>query len=1088
MRKYFILLFLIFLAAGGAAQSGFSTIAKLRSITITDATKDKTQAKVWTYANRWWCVLATSEGSKIFRLDGDIWTPVYIIAHMKTGQTDCLVSGDMIHILMFRGALTSYLYSFQYNPASNTYAIWNQRTNFSSLSLPSGPKTATLAIDSKGRMWIASGDGSNVLAWWSDAPYSSFSAPITIASGIASNDRYVITSMPGKIGIFWSNQKTKRFGFKTHKDGSSPNTWTADEVPASQSAQDDIGAGMASNQFNVQSTSDGTLYCAAKTNYNKTGNPQLIMLVRRPNGKWDNAYTVSVYPTGSQPTVLLNESAQRVNIVYTTKEGGGNIAYCESATNSITFGPAYTLINGDGGILDFSTSTHQPYPSNAVVIATNTSTSPYEAISVRTSDLNSGDSSAPIVLSINRQLPINPATDGGSVTYRITFSKSVTGVDAGDFKLTKTGTANGSISSVIPVGLDGFVYDVTVSSLIGTGDLRLDLKSTGVTIKDVFGNIITKKYAEGQPYTVGQAPSVANVIRGPYLQNTSGTSIMIRWRTDVPTDSKVVVGTTYGNYTISATDSLVTTEHKVQVTGLKSASKYFYRFGSSALPVLGDASYYFSSAPPTSTKQKLRFAAFGDEGSYYTTQSNVLNSYLRNTANSPADVMLILGDNAYEDGTDTDFQNNFFVPFQNTILKNHSLFPTPGNHEYHTTPQNSMAAPYFQNFSTPYSGGCGGVPSGNEGYYSFNWGNVHFLSLNSYGEETSSNLRLYDTLSPQVIWVKKDLEANTLPWTIVYFHHPPFTKGTRNSDVENELIYIRKNFIRILERYGVDLVLNGHSHVYERSYLLKGYYETEAEFNLSTDAVTASSGKYDGSPNSCPFVSTTKKVNHGTVYVVDGAASSVGEDVDPNFPHDALPFSSLKGSMFFLEIENNRLDGKCFKEDGTTIDQFTILKTVNKTSNISVPSGSSVTLKASWPGLYKWSTGDTTNSITVNPTSNVTYTVTDGMGCLQDKFQIIVTAAGLTRNANNNNNKWLNSPLIQVFPNIIQRGNTLTLRSGYTETLNASLMDENGRMIRSFKFTGTTTLETSNLATGVYFIMIKNKNRLEKQKIVITTN
>src|SRR5436305_787257 len=83
-----------------------------------------------------------------------------------------------------------------------------------------------------------------------------------------------------------SNENTKRYGFKTHSDGSDPTTWSADEVPASQSAQDNIGSGMASNQIHLQASSDGTLYCTAKTRYAKAGQPQLILLVRRSSGKW----------------------------------------------------------------------------------------------------------------------------------------------------------------------------------------------------------------------------------------------------------------------------------------------------------------------------------------------------------------------------------------------------------------------------------------------------------------------------------------------------------------------------------------------------------------------------------------------------------------------------------------------------------------------------------------------------------------------------------------------------------------------------------------------------------------------------------
>ena len=72
-------------------------------------------------------------------------------------------------------------------------------------------------------------------------------------------------------------------------------------------------------------------------------------------------------------------------------------------------------------------------------------------------------------------------------------------------------------------------------------------------------------------------------------------------------------------------------------------------------------------------------------------------------------------------------------------------------------------------------------------------------------------------------WLRNDLISNTQQWTVVYFHHAPYTKGIHNSDTEIELIDMRQNIIPLLESYGVDLVLAGHSHIYERSYFIKNH-------------------------------------------------------------------------------------------------------------------------------------------------------------------------------------------------------------------------------------------------------------------------
>jgi autotransporter-associated beta strand protein len=106
----------------------------------------------------------------------------------------------------------------------------------------------------------------------------------------------------------------------------------------------------------------------------------------------------------------------------------------------------------------------------------------------------------PTVVSINRQNPTGATINGGTVVFRVTFSEQVSGVDAGDFQLTTTGSTNGALGSVAPVS--GTTYDVTVNTVTGTGTLRLDLKASGTGIIDLAGNAFTGGYTSGQIYTV----------------------------------------------------------------------------------------------------------------------------------------------------------------------------------------------------------------------------------------------------------------------------------------------------------------------------------------------------------------------------------------------------------------------------------------------------------------------------------------------------------------------------------------------------------------------------------------------------------
>jgi len=485
------------------------------------------------------------------------------------------------------------------------------------------------------------------------------------------------------------------------------------------------------------------------------------------------------------------------------------------------------------------------------------------------------------------------------------------------------------------------------------------------------------------------APAV--LVRGPYMNLATQSSIIIRWRTDIATDSKVSYGTTVDNLTNSVTDASLTTEHIVQLNGLTTNTLYFYSIGSTAQILQGDADNYFKTLPIVGSKQKVRILAMGDMGTNSTTQKKVQTAYLNYNGTKYTDVWLLLGDNAYTNGLDSEFQNNFFNVYQLNLTRNHVLWPAPGNHDYANSSarQSDHLISYYDMFSLPARGEAGGIASNTEAYYSYNYGNIHFVSLDSYGWETGKT-RLYDTTGPQATWLKQDLAANTQAWTVVYFHHPPYSKGV-NSDVDSQEIKIRTRIVPILERYKVDLVLCGHSHIYERSFLINGHYGLENSFDISTMALSTSSAAYNGSANSCAYVKNSNDVQNGIVYAVVGSSGQIG-GTSTGYPHNAMEYSnnSTSGAMV-IEIEDNRLDAKWVCSDGVIRDQFTIMKNVNKVVDTIVSSGSTVTLTASWTGSYAWSNGATTRSITVTALSDNSYTVHDSLNCLKDSFHISLT-------------------------------------------------------------------------------------------------
>ena len=162
------------------------------------------------------------------------------------------------------------------------------------------------------------------------------------------------------------------------------------------------------------------------------------------------------------------------------------------------------------------------------------------------------------------------------------------------------------------------------------------------------------------------------------------------------------------------------------------------------------------------------------------------------------DAVFTLGDNAYPRGSDTDFARCFGSSWGNPerrIMK--VIRPTPGNHEHNT----ENGAPYYRYFKER-----AGAPG--RGYYSFDLGEWHVVALNS---EIVANPRFPgDERIAQEEWLKKDLEDHKKTCTVALFHRPLFSSGGHTGDIRVLA------FWNILYRAGVDLVLNGHEHHYER--------------------------------------------------------------------------------------------------------------------------------------------------------------------------------------------------------------------------------------------------------------------------------
>lgn len=412
----------------------------------------------------------------------------------------------------------------------------------------------------------------------------------------------------------------------------------------------------------------------------------------------------------------------------------------------------------------------------------------------------------------------------------------------------------------------------------------------------------------------------AKIIRGPYLQVVTSHSIIIRWRTDIETDSKVFAGTSLDKLDIQTDNIAKTIDHEIIVKGLKPSTIYYYAIGSAEKSKL-DKNQFFKTAPVEGSTQSIRIWALGDFGCSSKVQFNVRDAITKFTADHRPDFWIWQGDNAYNEGKDDEFQKNVFAQYQDSFFKNLPVFPSPGNHDYAGQIKN-RDIPYFKIFSTPQQAEAGGVASENKSFYSANYGNVHIVSLDSYGLAEDGKC-ISDIDGLQMKWLEKDLAANTLKWTIIYWHHPPYSKGTHDSDTEDRMVKIRENTIPILEKYNVDVVIAGHSHVYERTHPLRGHYGKNDTFDPA---------KHIDSQGSSTSEYIVKDKNQGIIYLVNGSGGQLwegqGGEIDfKDYPLKSAIYSNRNiGGSIILDIQGSKLTSKWITEDGKVGDQFSITK------------------------------------------------------------------------------------------------------------------------------------------------------------------
>ncbi len=310
------------------------------------------------------------------------------------------------------------------------------------------------------------------------------------------------------------------------------------------------------------------------------------------------------------------------------------------------------------------------------------------------------------------------------------------------------------------------------------------------------------------------------------VNSDPSTGLAVNWRESAPvSDAHVVVDLPEGPKRFPAqsiegpTPGIV---YEAHINGLAPGTTYAYH--------IGERSFTLTTAgAKLDDEHPFTFAALGDMGA---TENSALVANAIHAAD-PA-FILLAGDISYADGDPTIWDRCFELV--EPLAARRPLLPVLGNHETYShmgtglagyIAHGFVASPIEQAFFTQRFP----LPN-NEFWYSFDWQGVHVIGLTTYGQNLDGDAPLPP--AEQLAWLENDLRTRkNTPWTVVFFHEAPYTSVTDSIDTKRNLSSprVQNSFVPLFDKYGVDVVVLGHLHVYERSFPLSGGVPTTTELN-----------------------------------------------------------------------------------------------------------------------------------------------------------------------------------------------------------------------------------------------------------------
>jgi len=455
----------------------------------------------------------------------------------------------------------------------------------------------------------------------------------------------------------------------------------------------------------------------------------------------------------------------------------------------------------------------------------------------------------------------------------------------------------------------------------------------------------------------------------------------------------------------------------------------------------------------TTSSQGTTFAIISDYGSNSSNEAAVANL----VKSWQPQFILTCGDNNYPNGASSTidvnigkYYHSYIKPYTGTYGSGasvNSFFPTLGNHDVIT----SNGAPYLQYFTLP----------GNERYYDFVKGDVHFFAINSNSSEPNGT----SSTSTQGTWLKNKLAASTSKWKVVYFHHSPFSSDNVNGS--------QTRMQWPFKAWGADVVISGHSHVYERiirdnfPYIVNGLGGSSI-YGFKTSPVSGSVIRYNQKYGALKVTVTSTSLN-----------------------------------FKFYNTSYSQIDSYTLVKQGTKNSETEILPipeiTVVGPAELNKKERTMLHTKFDSSAIYQWKLNDVlitvenTNKLIVTKPGAYTVKVIKNGSVAVSKSVIIVEQVNQKVDTINRANKKVEASIFKVYPNpnngIFTIGLNMPIQRD--SKIKIIVMDNGGNRIYNNEFISINefsvqTIELNkSLPSGVYHMQIIFENKIEKKHIML---